>query len=438
MPVIQSPEFLTQKLKNILLKQRLVLFLSGVLATSAAVIAMWFILSAFASIMILPVWFKISLLTISGLTTLYFFVRFALTRLFNGDLDSVAVRLEEKYPELKGRLIAAIEFVRMKNNPGYSADLVGLTITQALQKAGDVNFNEVVTFNTTLKSGRNFGIAAALALLMLFVSPGFFGYSFEVYSNPTTEIAPPLGYNLTAVPGSVEWIKYRDIEIGAFLKGGQFPEKAEIHYRFVDGNWQTALVDLKKIRKSPLMIGDSLQFGVTLRQVNKSFDYYVEAGRTKSEIQKIDVVDRPRVNSVKLSIFYPSYTGLEPTVIDENNGTFSAVVGSRANIKIAANLPVETAEMVFDDDSRTPMKVSGNNAEISMVVEKSKSYYFHLIDHLGEENPDPIEYNITAVPDEYPSIDILRPGFDVNLTEEMMLPLKLRIFDDYGFTSLVL
>ena len=57
MAVIKSPEFLTQKLNNVLLKQRLVLFASGLLATSAAVIVTWFILSALASIMILPVWF---------------------------------------------------------------------------------------------------------------------------------------------------------------------------------------------------------------------------------------------------------------------------------------------------------------------------------------------------------------------------------------------
>ncbi len=438
MAVIKSPEFLTRKLQNVLVKQRLVLFGSGLLATSAAVVVTWFILSALAAIMILPVGLKISLLSAAGLVTLYFFVRFALARLFNGNLNAVAVRLEEKYPELKGRLIAALEFVRMKKNPGYSADLVKLTITQALTKAGDVNFNEVVTFNSAIKSGRNFGIAAALALLMLFAAPGFFGYSYEVYSHPTTEIAPPLGYQLTAVPGSTEWVKYRDIEIGAFLTGGQFPEKAEVHYRFVDGNWQVSQIDLKKLRRSPLTIGDSLQFGVTLRQVNKSFDYYVEAGRTKTEVQKIDVVDKPRVNEIKLSIFYPSYTRLAPTVIDENNGTFSAVVGSRANIKTVTNLPVQTAEMVFDDQSRQPMKVSHNTAEASLVVENTKTYYFHLVDHLGEENPDPIEYHITAVPDEFPSIDVLRPGFDVNLSEEMMLPLKVRIFDDYGFTSLVL
>ena len=72
------------------------------------------------------------------------------------------------------------------------------------------------------------------------------------------------------------------------------------------------------------------------------------------------------------------------------------------------------------------------------MVENSRSYHIRLKNHLNEVNPDPIEYYITSVPDEYPSIDVVRPGFDANLSDEMILPLTVRIFDDYGFSSLVM
>ena len=435
---INSAETLTSQLKNVLIKQRLTLFGSGLLATGAAVLAAWFVLSLLAAVFILPVWLKISLLSISGAAALYFFSKFALTRLFNGDIDSVAVNLEEKYPDLKGVLIAAIQFSRSSKPVGYSSELIDLTLVQALQKSGNVNFNEALTFGAVLKTGRTFGLAAIFSVAVLFIFPGFFGYSLEVYSNPTAVVAPPLGYQLSAFPGSTEWVKYRDIEIGGLITGDGFPKTAKVYHRFTGGNWQTTEIDIRKIRRAPTDFGDSLSFSVKLRQVSRSFDYYVEAGRRKTDIQKVDVVDKPRVNGIKLSIFYPDYTGLEPTVIDENNGSFSAVTGSRVNIKTSSNLPVEKVEMVFDNESRLPMKVSGKTAEASLVVETSQSYYFRLTDHLGEENPDPIQYYVTEVPDEYPSISLLRPGFDVNLTEEMLLPLKVRIFDDYGFSSLVL
>ena len=60
-------------------------------------------------------------------------------------------------------------------------------------------------------------------------------------------------------------------------------------------------------------------------------------------------VDRPRVTGIKLSLFYPEYTGLGPNVIDENNGSFSAVVGSRVSMRVSTNRPVQTAELVFSD-----------------------------------------------------------------------------------------
>ena len=105
---------------------------------------------------------------------------------------------------------------------------------------------------------------------------------------------------------------------------------------------------------------------------------------------------------------------------------------------IETNLPVKQAELVFSDSIPTPLKVAGKKVETSLLVEKSHSYHIRLVDHLGEQNPDPIEYYITAIPDEYPSIDVLRPGYDVNLNDEMILPLKVRIYDDFGFSSLVL
>ncbi len=42
------------------------------------------------------------------------------------------------------------------------------------------------------------------------------------------------------------------------------------------------------------------------------------------------------------------------------------------------------------------------------------------------------------MPDEFPTVEVIRPGFDVNLTDAMTLPLKVHIYDDYGFTSLVM
>ncbi len=438
MAEIKSSSQLERGLRGVLSRQRLVLFIGGSLLAVAALLTTSVVLSLLANVMVLPVWLKASLLVLTGGVTIYLFVRFAVSRLFHGSVDSVALALEERNPDLKGRLIAAIQFSRSVRHDGFSSDLIRVTEEQALRESGHIDFGEVVTLHPILRTGKYFVTAAALAVIVLLVAPGFFSYAFEVYSHPTTRIAPPVAYQVVAVPGSTEWVKYRDIRIGGAVTGLRLPETAYIHHRLAGGSWQKTRVDLAAVEQHVVESGDSLVFGITLRQINRSFDFFIEAGEITTEVQQIDVVDRPRVSGIKLQIFYPDYTGLSPTTIDEINGSFSAVVGSRVNMKIETNLPIEKAALVFEDSSRTPLTVDGKSAELSMVVDRSKAYRIELLNRLGEKNPDPVEYYITAIPDEYPSIDVIRPGFDVNLNDEMILPLLVRIFDDFGFSSLVM
>ncbi|MBU0984260.1 MAG: hypothetical protein KKA42_10355 [candidate division Zixibacteria bacterium] len=429
---------LISKLKNVLLRQRLVLFGAGTVLTIGVALAVWILMSLLANLVVLPVAVKLVILLAAAGTTLFFFVRHALARLFDGDIDGVAVALEEKNPDLKGRLVAAVQFARSTPNAGFSRDLVAVTREQALEKAAGVDFGEVVSFHSFRKTSRLFAGAGALALAILLIAPGIFNYAFDVYSNPTTEIAPPLAYRVSATPQTCEWVKYRDIKIGGTVVGQRLPDKAYIHHRIAGGNWQKTRVDLPAVQRVALDAGDSLFFGITMRQVNRSFDFFIEAGELETEIQHINVVDRPRVTGIHLSIFYPDYTGLDPVTIDENNGSFSAVVGSRVNMKVSTNLPMQKAEIVFDDSSRVPLSIDNLTAGAALVIDKSRAYRIDLQDHLGETNPDPIEFYVTAVPDEYPAIEVIRPGFDVNLSDEMILPLLVRIFDDFGFSSLVM
>ncbi len=438
MDKINSPDKLISKLKLILLKQKIILFTAGLLTTITSLVLTMFILTLVANIVILPVAIKISLLVLSALLTIYFFARYSIAKLFEGNIDNVAVSLEKNYPDLKGRLVAAIQFARNEAPESFSKDLINLNLKQALEKMSSVNFDSALSFSSFLRNSKRLAVAATVATLFVLILPGLFSHSYNVYSNPTSVVAPPLGYRLAANPSSGEWIKYRDITIGGFLTGDNFPDEAIIHYRYAGGSWQESIIDLKLQRKFAIDFGDSLSFVLNLRQVNKSFDYYVESGKLQTEIKKIDVVDRPRVNEIKLSIFYPDYTGQEPSVIDENKGSLAAVTGSRVSMQIKTNMPVETAELITEEIGNLPMKVEGKTATVSFVVENSFSYYIRLINRLDEENPDPIEYYVTEIPDEYPSIDVIRPGFDVNLSDEMLLPLKLRIYDDYGFSSLVL
>lgn len=430
---------LKKRIGKTLFRERALLFAAGIAGTITGLVLVSIILSLIAGILILPVWLKVTLLGMSATGLIYLFWRFSFSRLFSGNLETTAIKLEKKFPELKGRLIAALEFAGLGDpRPEYSNDLMEATLAQACDRSSALNFYEVVSAYPLWRNLRATGIALAGLTVMMLLFPGLFSYSYQVYSRPTETVMPPLGYTLVPYPGDFTAIKYRDLELGAILLGDNFPDKADIYYRFTEGNWQKSAIELESLKRNLSSRGDSLTILTTVKQARRPLEYYVHAGKITTPISRVEVVDRPRITGIKVSLFYPQYTGLPPVTIDENDGNISAVVGTRANIKIETNLPVALAEMIFDDSSRAPFALNGLAAEQSLRLENDRRYIIHLVDKQGETNPDPIEYKITAIPDEYPVIEVIRPGVDINLSEDMIVPLQVRISDDYGFSSLLL
>ena len=197
---IQSTTDLIRKLNSELLRQRLVYFAAGLMAVGVVLFVVALALAAVAQVWVLAVWFKLTLLIGAGLGAAWLVYRQAIRKLFHGNVDAMALSLEAAHPGLKGRLIAAVQFSRMKLPEGYSPDLVKAVETQVLGETDQIDFGRVVTLHPLWRAGRDFAIAAIAAVLLFIVAPGFFGYALEVYSNPTTRVAPPVGYQLLAAP----------------------------------------------------------------------------------------------------------------------------------------------------------------------------------------------------------------------------------------------
>ncbi len=431
---------LEKRLRGAIIKKRVVLLIAGVIGLISTGLGIVLLLSALASLFIIPVPVKIGLLAVGFGAIVYAFYRFVLRPVSSGgNIIHAALDVESKHPDLKGRLVAALQFRDIDlNKTNFSKALVDLTGRQAMQLTSGINFNEIVSgypIWTTLRSGLAMG---ALVVIVGFLIPGIFSKAIDVYSQPTTVVAPPPGFSLMVTPGNAERVKYSDVSIGGFMAGGGLADEVEIFYRFAEGRWQSEKLNVARYERFTVAAGDSLPFSMTLKQVRRSFDYYVVAGDVKSDVYAVNIVERPRVTGLKVTVTYPTYTRLQPTTMDENNGSFAALVGSRATVDIQANRDVREGYLIIDDTVQQKVDFSGKSGSTNFVVDKDFSYHIRLLDQQGEENPDPIEYMVTAVPDEYPIIDVLYPGFDVNLDQSMYIPFQLSISDDFGFSSLVL
>ncbi|MBI3873079.1 MAG: DUF4175 family protein [candidate division Zixibacteria bacterium] len=356
--------------------------------------------------------------------------------------ERLALAVEKQYPELKNRLIASLQLAdRALSNPEqYSLALVDLTIAQATQISQAIDFATALDRSRLRRSGRWAGLSAAAALLLAVLFPGLAQRSWEAYSRPLTDYSAPIPYRLIVGPGSVEAVKFDDFRITAKVEGAELPMQVLIYQRSDGGDWRT-LGPVAATAPQEIVAGSTLgtrEFRQTIPQIKRDFEYYVTAGRLKSATYQVTAVDRPRVSSLRLEIFPPSYTGIDPTVIDANDGTISAPVGTKVKMRLESNRDLASAIMDFSDGTTKPMEARSKTASLDFDVEKNASYHVTLTDLSARTNPHPIEYSITAIPDRDPSVDIVLPGHNSDLNDNMAVDLKFVARDDYGFSRLTL
>jgi hypothetical protein len=182
-----------------------------------------------------------------------------------------------------------------------------------------------------------------------------------------------------------------------------------------------------------------------LPHVSTSFQYYFVAGlnharyrnrRALSEKSIVDVRERPVVRSLQVTVKPPVYTGLSPSLLAPNEGEVTVYQGSEVSLSLQADKQLSYARLVFGDSLESELTVAGHTARGSFRVEKNSSYSIEIFDTDSISNSEPVIYGIYMLSDDYPYAEIKQPGADVDLQDELVLPMIIDLRDDFGFSGL--
>jgi hypothetical protein len=395
------------------------------------------------SLIVFPVVVRVIYLGLSVLLLVMLFSLLCLRPLIHRPhLEKLALKLEEKFPQLANRLIGALQLSRnLKSNPeGYSENMILAVIRQADSVSAGIHLKEIIETSPTRKAAKVAVGLGVLLLLFTLIFPLSFKSSFYIFSHPLTEFASPQRFLFVVSPGDKEVVKYSDVRIKIDVEGEK-PKKVNLFWRNEGSTWNKETLAQKSKTKSsadPKAMQLESDFSHRFKEVKRNFEYYAEAKGVESDHYRITVVDKPRVVGLKLTFVYPRYTQLKTQVVDENDGNITALGGTRVRIEARANKELAKGEIVFSGSSRKRTEIEGNIASAEIVVKKDAAYFIQLEDKSGNRNQDPIEYQITRIEDQSPFVEILEPGHDMDLTESMRVGLLLRITDDYGFSRLKL
>ena len=357
----------------------------------------------------------------------WFFVRPLLRHVSD---EQVALYLEEHEPSLQAAVLSAVEETRKGDRAAgldYSPKLVGKLVESAAEKIRDVDMGRAVEHQRIQGSSGWLAAGAVLALLLFLFGPTYLRHGVMALLTPmgSAEAASP--YRIAVFPGDATIARGSDQAITATLDGFG-TDQVNL---FVRSNES---VPFERLPLIPLE--DPGLFEVLLFDVQESTDYFVEAVGVESETFTLEVVDLPYVERLEHEYVFPSYTGLEPRLVEEG-GDIAVLSGTEVRLRAFPTLSTSGGQMVLDEENETDLVVEPDGSLTGrFVVEKDGFYRIDLESSEGEMVTASPQFTIDVLTDQPPSVMFLNPGRDTTASAIEELFIEARADDDFGLRSL--
>ncbi|GAB4179853.1 MAG: hypothetical protein Kow00108_15990 [Calditrichia bacterium] len=179
---------------------------------------------------------------------------------------------------------------------------------------------------------------------------------------------------------------------------------------------------------------------VSYRYQIKTTTFSNEQRILSSEIFHLPVREIPDFKKVEFRIIPPNYTNLNSFVVNEIPASIEAYRFSRILIYGLMNVPLKSF-IIFQDSIRDLVKMNTDKVSFEWKTEldNSISYtYCFKLDGIDKEFYYPIRTEVQIKRDLHPQIILIFPKNTFFLSENLTVPFRLRIQDDFGFERLEL
>ncbi len=331
----------------------------------------------------------------------------------------------EERSALQNQLVCLLELCDGDTSPS-PPPLVDHAVQKLDSQVSRLPLVKKINWHQPVAWSRYAAIPLGLIAILLFAAPdGSRDASVRLFS-PGMDFAKPAPFSLTVVPGNTEVTRGDSLIIAARAEGKLLPEIVT----FELGVPGESAVRSQTVQK------DSLgQFVYQESNLRLSLRYRAVSGPVTSDWYQISVIDRPVLRNLQITLHPPSYTGLPTEQLPPGTGNITAIQGTEAHIRVRSSIPDTYAWLSLDSDSDdTPLE----NMSGTLVVRDEMTYRILLESPQGIRNLDPITHAVTPIPDQPPSVEILSPAARTDMDFDLMVPLQVRVQDDFGFSRFLL
>ncbi|MHC4199515.1 MAG: DUF4175 family protein [Planctomycetota bacterium] len=358
------------------------------------------------------------------------------------DDDEIALRVEKRNPDLRGRLISTIQLTREVDSDPYigSAELIRALEEDTVSFASSLDFFEIINLKTLKKVAIAAASFTALAVLVATLTGVFApGYSRAFWSRLfVTGEKYPTRTRIVSITSGGRVPRGEPHPIEVVLD----PEKhlpEEVTLVVVPERGGTVSKYLLKEAEKGGGIFRGVEGEAPLERVLEDLRYRAVAYDARSGWQNLRVQRRPAIKELELTYSYPAYAGLPAHT--SNVGDIRALVGTTVDITATLSKSVVGAGLRrrVGTQARKPEDMAlsdgAKRATARITVTEDGYYRIALQDDEDLANVDPTEYLIDAVDDRAPAIRISFPARNRAATPFARWPIRFEARDDFGIAK---
>jgi len=354
-------------------------------------------------------WAGLALLGAAVLSLLQF------RRRWQPDLRGIAGDLEQRAPDLEGRLLTAVQ-----QEPGAEGDfnyLQDRLVTEVLRAGHASEWVRAVPGARLVLAP----VANAMALLVFVGMVWVLGTSDPP---PVLKAVARLVSGVEITPGDIELEKGQSLVVMAEY-GDSVPDQAELVVKPATGFEQR----IPMVRS----LSDRM-FGVTVPGVMGDLTYRIESREHRSRDFQVKVFELPRLEKSDVELVFPEYTGRGPRRVEDTRRV-SAVEGAELTVNLVLNKPVTSARFVPREGEPVDLEADPERPMARLnayALHVGGSYALVLTDAEGRTNRAPAQFVFEVLENRLPELRVARPRGDLRPSALEEINFEASVWDDFG------
>ncbi|SEU02508.1 DUF4175 family protein [Hymenobacter actinosclerus] len=333
--------------------------------------------------------------------------------------EQAARRVGELFPEVQDKLLNALQ---LRGQAQHDA-LLAASLEQRAGQLRGVEFSQGIDIQRQSRPlWKYVAVPAGVVAVLLLAYPSLFVQGTGRILNYNQKYSPPAPFTFVVENPSLTAFKGEDFSLKVAVEGEVLPNEISIQYE-------------GKERRLTRETGNHFRYD--FKQLRSSVDFQLAAAGFSSSEYKLKVKARPNLRDFAIRAVYPAYVGRANETI-RNTGNLTVPEGTElrwefrteATDQLQLRFGGEPAETV----AATPDEAAAGQFHLRRRATRSQNYAVRLR-NAASPNRDPIEYQLTVIPDTAPEVTL--ESFQ-DTTARQFLALGGNLRDDYGFSRLQL